>query len=122
MSAFDTLWTATGEVAAKAFFGSVVTIKRGSRTTAAVTAQRFDGSGKMENDDGTTTSVVYCEWIIPVVSYLFTGLGTVEPKTGDRIIDDQDIQYEVAPVLDMRQVEGLPGGTEWLLRTRRVGG
>ena len=119
MSRFDDDF---GEVLAKfrEEFGSVVTIRRGSRSTAAVTAQRFDGSGKMEDEDGVTVSVVYCEWVIAIAAYTFTGLGEVPPKAGDRITSDTDEDFEVAPVLNMKQVELLPGNREWLIRTRAV--
>jgi hypothetical protein len=100
--------------------GDTVTIQRGSKTTSAVTAQRFDGAGMVENEDGSITEIVYCEWIISVSAYTFTGLGAVEPNPGDRIIDSDGAEFECLPVMTLKQVELLPGGAEWMIRTKRV--
>lgn len=119
-SPFDTLFQDTGESLLRSFLGDTVSIKRGSRLTSGVVAQLFLGNGVVTDEEGVTTTVEYLEAIIAVTAYTFTGLGAVNPVTGDRLIDQAEKQWQCGPVLQMKETQLLPGGTEWLVRYKAI--
>ena len=100
-------------------WGETVTLKRGTRTTSGVTAQKFSGERKVTLESGSYMQFFLCEWIVTKARYVVAGEVT-RPRKGDRIVESDGTEWELLPIEDLSEVVEQAGGLEWLLRTKRV--
>jgi len=100
-------------------WGETVSIRRGTSTTTGVIAQKWLGMRIINLDDGGYIQWTGCEWIVTKARYKIGGV-VVRPKSGDRIIDAEGVQWELAPIQELSEVSEEDGGLEWRLRTKRV--
>ena len=101
-------------------FGVTVTITRGVNVSAGFTARRHDRTfGAMGAEYGIEIKITMRDFILPIASVVIGG-NTVEPRTGDRITEGDEI-FEIQPPDDKKpSVELQPGGFNWLVHTKRV--
>jgi hypothetical protein len=102
-------------------WGDTISIRRGSQTTTGVTAQKWLGMRIINLDDGGYIQWTGCEWIITKAMYMIGGVA-VRPKSGDRIIDSESVEWELSPIQELSEVLEQDGGLEWMLRSKRVVG
>lgn len=100
-------------------WGTTVSIKRGTSTTTGITAQKWLGMRIINLDDGGYIQWTGCEWIITKARYMIGGVA-VTPKSGDRIIDADETEWELSPIQDLSEVSEQEGGLEWMCRSKRV--
>lgn len=100
-------------------WGETVSIRRGTSTTTGVTAQKWLGMRIINLDDGGYIQWTGCEWIITKARYKIGGV-VVRPKSGDRIIDSESVEWELAPIQELSEVLEQDGGLDWMLRSKRV--
>lgn len=118
-SPFDTIWNDGAATVMASLFGDTVTLRRGALTTSDVTAQKFLGERTINLEDGGVIKFSGCGWIIAKSAYVFSGAES-DPRAGDRIIESDSAEWSIAPTEEMAEAMELPGGTEWLVMTKRV--
>ena len=101
-------------------FGWTVSLSRARAATSGVVALADDSDGVEETTDGITTTRVDRVWFIAKESYSIGFHGETAPQRGDRITDAAGDVWEVLPGGAMPAVESYGGGSEWLIRTKRV--
>ncbi len=108
------------EVAApmlREWLGATVTIQRGAITTDGVTAM-WEQKERVEQRQSITTTVIDRLWQIAKTAYTFSGVAS-EPKTADRIIDENGTEWEVLPASVPSSVS-YSGDYDWSISTKRV--
>lgn len=100
-------------------FGEVVSIKRGGNTTSGIVAQKLLGNREQTDVEGIFQVTFGCDWIFTKSDYAFFSSAS-EPEPGDRIVDSDGAEWEVLPIDGDHEVVDLPGGVEWLVRTKRA--
>ena len=116
---FDSLWNDAAVTLTQTVYGEAVTLRRGSVSTSGVIAQKLLGERTVDYGDGGTTKLTGCDWIIAKDAYLVSS-AAVTPRTGDRIIESDGSEWELAPVESSAEYSEQPGGEEWLVSTKRV--
>lgn len=119
MTEFDEAFTYGIADTLAELFGDPVSIKRGSSTTASVTAQKLLGQANLNLEDGGTIRYTQASWIIAKADYQIASAVTA-PRSGDRVIESDGAEWEIAPIDGEAETVEQPGGLEWLLRTKRV--
>lgn len=100
-------------------FGVLVTFIRGIYASAEFTVRRNDIEHKTIDGNGIPISITMRDFVLPVASVVIDG-DTVEPRTGDRIIEGTEV-FEIQPPDENKlSVELQPGGYEWICHTKRV--
>lgn len=100
-------------------FGVSVTFIRGIHSSQEFTARRNDVEHKTIDANGIAVSITMRDFFVPVDSAVIDG-DTVEPRTGDRIMEGTEV-FEIQPPDENKQsVELQPGGYEWICHTKRV--
>ena len=100
-------------------FGVSVTFIRGIYSSASITARRNDIEHKTIDGSGIPISITMRDFVLPVASVVIDG-DTVEPRTGDRILEGTEV-FEIQPPDENKlSVELQAGGYEWLCHTKRV--
>lgn len=116
-SAFDSDF-ATAESLLDEVFGGLVTLRRGVQATqgfvAAWTLQEYE----VIDQEGGLTVVQSRDYSVPKASVVLGG-AVVQPRAGDRIVDGSDL-WEIVPLAPRPAVEDTPGGTRWLVHTKKV--
>jgi len=100
-------------------FGVSVTFIRGIYSSASITARRNDVEHKTIDGNGIPISITMRDFVLPVSSVVIDG-DTVEPRTGDRIMEGSEV-FEIQPPDENKlSVELQAGGYEWICHTKRV--
>jgi hypothetical protein len=100
-------------------FGVSVTFIRGIYSSAAITARRNDIEHKTIDGNGIPISITMRDFVLPVTSVVIDG-DTVEPRTGDRILEGIEVFEIQPPDENKNSVELQAGGYEWICHTKRV--
>ena len=100
-------------------FGVSVTFIRGIYSSAAITARRNDIEHKTIDGNGIPISITMRDFVLPVTSVVIDG-DTVEPRTGDRIMEGTEVFEIQPPDENKNSVELQAGGYEWICHTKRV--
>lgn len=119
-SRFDAAFRSFAIPALSRFFGATVRLVRGKLATAEFTARRGDREyTAVGHEYGIEVTILMRDFMLPVASVVIDG-DTVEPRTGDRIIDDGET-FEISPPDENRpSVELPPGSSDWLVHTKRI--
>lgn len=100
-------------------FGVSVTFIRGIYSSAEITARRNDVEHKTIDGNGIPIRITMRDFVLPVTSVVIDG-DTVEPRTGDRILEGTEV-FEIQPPDENKlSVELQAGGYEWICHTKRV--
>lgn len=100
-------------------FGVPVTFIRGIYSSAAITARRNNVEHKTIDGNGIPISITMRDFVLPVSSVVIDG-DTVQPRTGDRIVEGTEA-FEIQPPDENKlSVELQAGGYEWICHTKRV--
>lgn len=101
-------------------FGVTVTFTRGVNVSGGFTARRNDRIHKAIGAEyGIEIRITMRDYILPAASVVVDG-DTVDPRTGDRITEGDEI-FEIQPPDDNTpSVELQAGGYEWIVHTKRV--
>jgi hypothetical protein len=100
-------------------FGVTVTFIRGIYSSASITARRNDIEHKTIDGNGIPISITMRDFVLSVASVVIDG-DTVEPRTGDRIMEGTEV-FEIQPPDENKQsVELQAGGYEWICHTKRI--
>lgn len=106
-------------LAAQRAFGVSITFIRGIYSSASITARRNDLEHKTIDGNGIPISITMRDFVLPVASVVIDG-DTVEPRTGDRILEGTDVFEIQPPDENKNSVELQPGGYEWICHTKRL--
>lgn len=119
-NAFESAFKDRVLLAANRAFGVLVRLVRGKLATAEFTARRGDREyTAIGHEYGIEVTILMRDFMLPVASVVIDG-DTVEPRTGDRIIDDGET-FEISPPDENRpSVELPPGSSDWLVHTKRI--
>jgi hypothetical protein len=101
-------------------FGVSVSLERGSVTTDQFTARRSDRKHMaIDADTGLVVAIEMRDFMFAVAAVVI-GNETVEPRTGDRIIEGDEV-FEIQPPDDKTKSVGLQrGGYEWIVHTKKI--
>lgn len=101
-------------------FGVTVRFLRGVNVSEEFTARRNDRTFKaLGAEYGIEIKITMRDFILPVAAVAIDG-DEVEPRTGDRIQEGDEI-FEIQPPDDNTpSVELQAGGYDWLVHTKRV--
>lgn len=118
-SRFESTFQSRVLLAAERAFGVSVTFIRGIYSSAAFTCRRNDVEHKVIDQDGIPVMITMRDFVMPVASVVIDG-DTVEPRTGDRIIEGSEVFEIQPPDQNKKSVELQAGGYEWICHTKRV--
>lgn len=119
-SRFETTFQQRVIAAAERAFGVTVTLSRGVLTSLSFTARRNDvRHSSLGGEYGIEIKVLMRDFILPVGSLVLDG-DTIEPRTGDRITEGEEIFVIQPPDESSPSVELQAGGFEYLVHTKRV--
>ena len=101
-------------------FGVTIRFCRGVYVTEEFTARRNDRThAAIGAEYGIEIKITMRDFVLPVVSLLIDG-DAIEPRTGDRITEGDEI-FEVQPIdANKPSCELQAGGFEWLVHTKKV--
>lgn len=100
-------------------FGVLVTFIRGIYSSAEFTARRNEVEHKIIDANGIAVYVTMRDFVLPVASVVIDG-DTVDPRTGDRIKEGDEVFEIQPPDENKKSVELQAGGYEWICHTKRV--
>lgn len=101
-------------------FGVTVRFVRGVYVSEEFTARRGDRvHGAMGAEYGIELKVTMRDFLLQASSLLIDG-DAIEPRTGDRIIEGDEVFEIQPPENSLPSVERQAGGYEWLVHTKRV--
>lgn len=101
-------------------FGVTARFIRGVNVSDEFTARRNDRTYKaLGAEYGIEIRITMRDFILPVASVAIDG-DAVEPRTGDRIQEGDEIFEIVPPDNNTPSVELQAGSFEWLVHTKRV--
>jgi hypothetical protein len=124
-SRFETTYRDRVVPAANRAFGTTVTLVRGSETTEPFTARRGDRDYQSIGQEfGIEVTILMRDFLLPVDALFFgSDLMTRDPatpRTGDRIVDGDEV-FEIQPPDESRpSVELRPGAFEYLVHTKKI--
>jgi hypothetical protein len=118
-SRFETRFLAASVPQLQRQFGVSVKFIRGIYSSAAITARRNDVEHKTIDGNGIPISITMRAFVLPVASVVIDG-DTVEPRTGDRILEGSEVFEIQPPDQNKLSVELQAGGYEWICHTKRV--
>jgi hypothetical protein len=119
-SAFDSLYACTATPNLMQFFGVRVRLRRNGRDSAPFTALYSERTFAIWNDAGGSTEVVLRTWLLPTADCQIGGVA-LEPRTGDRIVDDVQVVWEIMPPdANSAAVRLEQGDREYACSTQRV--
>ena len=119
-SRFDNAFNGLVIPALQRFFGTTVFLSRGVLATEPFTARRGDREHTAIGQDfGIEIKITMRDFVLPVASLLIDG-DPIEPRTGDRIVDGEETFEITPPDQSKPSVELPPGGTEWLVHTKKI--
>ncbi len=101
-------------------FGVLVRFCRGVYVSAEFTARRADREYKAIGAEyGIEIRVSMRDFILPVATLLIDG-DAIEPRTGDRIIEGDEVFEIQPPDLNRPSVELQAGEFEYLVHTKKI--
>lgn len=101
-------------------FGVTVRFFRGVNVSEEFTARRNDRTFKsLGAEYGIEVRITMRDFILPVASVAIDG-DEIEPRTGDRIMEGDEVFEIQPPDNNTPSVELQAGGYEWLVHTKRV--
>ena len=101
-------------------FGVLVTFSRGVLVSDEFTARRNDRIHKAIGAEyGIEIRITMRDFTLPVASVVIDG-ETVEPRTGDRIMEGAELFAIQPPDNNTPSVELQAGGYEYIVHTKRV--
>jgi hypothetical protein len=119
-SRFETTYRDRVVPAAQRAFGTLVCFCRGVYVSDEFTARRSDRiHSAIGAEFGIEVKVTMRDFVLPVASVLIDG-DQIEPRTGDRIIEGDEV-FEIQPPDDNTpSVELHAGLFEWLVHTKKI--
>lgn len=119
-SRFENRFQALAVPAFEREFGVLVRFTRGINVSDEFTARRNDRTHKaLGAEYGIEIRIMMRDFILPLASVVIDG-DVIEPRTGDRITEGDEV-FEIQPPDDKTpSVELQAGGFEWLVHTKRV--
>lgn len=106
--------------AAERAFGVTVRFHQGVNVSEEFTARRHDRVFRAIGAEyGIEIKITMRDFILPVASVVIDG-SEVKPRTGNRIIEGDEIFEIQPPDENTPSVELRTGGYEWLVHTKRV--
>lgn len=119
-SRFETRFLAAAVTQLQRQFGVLIRFYRGANASVEITARRSDRTyTAIGAEYGIEVSITMRDFILPVSSVVIDG-DEIEPRTGDRITEGDEI-FEIQPPDDKTpSVELQAGGFEWIVHTKRV--
>jgi hypothetical protein len=101
-------------------FGVLVTFIRGVYVSEEFTARRNDRTHKAIGAEyGIEIKITMRDFVLPVESLLIDG-DQIEPRTGDRIQEGDEV-FEIQPPDEKTpSIELQAGGFEWIVHTKKV--
>lgn len=100
-------------------FGELVTIRRGTKSTADVLASWMTQDSEIVSPDGQQTLAVDRSWLVAKSQYVFDG-EAAEPRTADTLTDSLGTRWEVLPSIAGPAVLSFAGGADWEIKTKKV--
>jgi len=98
--------------------GETVSIRRGSSTTASITAVADSVNYEVTDDSGIVQRVRYRDWFIAKTAYAISAVAVI-PLAGDRVIGADSVEWELCQVGNRDCYEDWDSIT-WILHTKRV--
>lgn len=119
-SRFESTYRDRVTPAARRAFGVTVRFARGMYVSEEFTCVRHDREYEVINEEFGVPDKVTMRDFQPLVSLLLIDGDAIEPRTGDRFIEGDEI-FEIQPPSDkMPAVELKAGNFEYICRTKRV--
>lgn len=100
-------------------FGVTVIFIRGGLFTPEFTARRGDREHEAISPDGMPIKIAMRDFVLPVASLLIDG-DPIEPRTGDRIREGDELFEIQPPDQTKHSVELQAGGYEYVVHTKRI--
>jgi hypothetical protein len=101
-------------------FGVLVRFVRGVNVSDEFTARRNDRTYEAVGlDYGIKIKLTMRDFILPIASVVIDG-DVIEPRTGDRITEGDEVFQIQPPDENTLSVELQAGGFDWLVHTKRV--
>ena len=118
-SQFDAVFADGASPMLDEHFGETVSITRGPNTTTGVTASWDAQVEEVSTTDDKHTKMVDRFWFVKQSTYQILSTA-VKPRTGDRLTDENDQEWEVLPDGRTPPVESYGGGDYWKIATKQV--
>jgi len=120
VSRFESAFRSFARPALMRFFAAPVRFIRGKLATDEFQARRGDREyTAIGQEYGIEVTILMRDFMLPVASLLIDG-DAVEPRTGDRIVDNGET-FEISPPDENRpSVELRPGSADYLVHTKRI--
>ena len=98
----------------------MVRLVRGKLASDEFQARRGDREYQSIGQEyGIEVTILMRDFMLPIASVIIDG-DRIEPRTGDRIIDNGET-FEITPPDENRpSVELPPGSSDWLVHTKRI--
>ncbi len=101
-------------------FGVLVRFCRGVYVSEEFTARRNDREYKsLGAEFGIEISITMRDFVLPIELLLIDG-DAITPRTGDRIIEGDEVFEIQPPDMNKPSVELQAGGFEWLCHTKKI--
>ena len=119
-SLFESTFKTRVVPAAERAFGVSIRYQRGVNLSSAFTCRRADRVyTAIGAEYGIEIKITMRDFVLPVASVVIDG-DTLEPRTGDRITEGDEV-FEIQPIDQNKpSVELQSGGYEWLVHTKKV--
>ena len=119
-SLFESTFKTRVVPAAERAFGVLIRFQRGINLSAEFTARRSSRNyTAIGAEYGIEIKITMRDFVLPVDSVVIDG-DTLDPRTGDRIIEGDEV-FEIQPIDQNKpSVELQSGGYEWLVHTKKV--
>lgn len=119
-SRFETTFKNRVLLAAERAFGVSVRFSRGVYISEEFTARRSDREyTAIGAEYGIEIKITMRDFVLPVATLLIDG-DTIEPRTGDRITEGNEVFEIQPPGENMPSCELQAGGFEWIVHTKKV--
>jgi len=119
LSLADRYLNATTYRYTEAYFAVVVTLRRGPKSTANVSASWQKHETETVGDDGLTTVLMDRVWTVKVTDYLLGGQ-EVSPQPGDQFEAAEGDKWRCLAIDGKPAAELHGNGLYWDIRTKRV--
>lgn len=119
-SAFEQRWQARSVPRLQTSFGVSVLFVRGANASDEFTARRNDRTyTAIGAEYGIEIKITMRDFILPVASVVIDG-DQLDPRTGDRILEGEEIFEIQPPDANRPSVELQAGGYEYLVHTKKI--
>ncbi len=101
-------------------FGVLICFARGVYVSEEFTARRNDREYKsLGAEFGIEISITMRDFVLPIELLLIDG-DAITPRTGDRIIEGDEVFEIQPPDMNKPSVELQAGGFEWVVHTKKI--